>query len=120
MQFFNGFYRGLMPPMIQLIFMNAMSFGLFSQCKIAVQKVLPSSVYDTSAVSHSVLSLIDVRYFMAGALTGAMGGVVSTPFEFVKVQMQLDNVMYKRFRGNQNHFHKMRNAQLKLLHFMNH
>lgn len=38
--------------------------------------------------------------FVSGALVGASLGVFSTPFEMIKVQMQLDNIREKNYKGS--------------------
>jgi hypothetical protein len=41
--------------------------------------------------------LAGYQYFLAGAGVGAIATFLSTPFEMVKVQLQLDNVSLKQY-----------------------
>jgi hypothetical protein len=41
--------------------------------------------------------LAGYQYFLAGAGVGAIATFLSTPFEMVKVQLQLDNVALKQY-----------------------
>lgn len=90
---FRGLYKGLAPPMAQLVLMNALSFATFYEFKELCHRALGSvdSMGDQADISSG---------FLAGAITGALGGVFSTPFELLKVQMQLDFIQANRFKGS--------------------
>ncbi|PRP80533.1 hypothetical protein PROFUN_11846 [Planoprotostelium fungivorum] len=93
--FRHGLYRGLIPPLISLTFLNSLSFGAYSyfkkQLQIAEKQYIPNWQEDRR---------FHPEYFLAGLLTGTFSGVFSTPFEMVKVRMQLDNVGHRLYRGS--------------------
>jgi len=96
----RGFYRGLLPPIVNLTFLNSLSFGSYSQIKIWLSYYTGLRI-DTSSESTS----FSPAYFIAGGMTGSLAGLFSTPFEMVKIRMQLDNISTRRFTGS---FHCVR------------
>lgn len=83
-----GLYKGMAPPLSQLSVMCMLNFMIFAQGKEALQEV-------EFIREHRALQSI-----AAGAMTGVTGAVVGAPFEFIKIQMQLDNVNLQRFTGS--------------------
>eukprot|EP01087_Luapelamoeba_hula_P016004 TRINITY_DN4880_c0_g1_i1.p1 TRINITY_DN4880_c0_g1~~TRINITY_DN4880_c0_g1_i1.p1 ORF type:complete len:321 (+),score=20.71 TRINITY_DN4880_c0_g1_i1:97-1059(+) len=84
----QGFYKGLVPPLVSLTFLNTISFSIFSQFKRVFADPSASSAY------HFLLP------YAAGAFTGAASSIFSTPFEMIKVRMQLDNVSARKFKSS--------------------
>jgi hypothetical protein len=67
-------------PMVALTLLNALSFGTYGSIKDYIQKEM-----------NGGSPLASWQYFMAGASVGVLSTPVSTPFEMVKVRLQLDN-----------------------------
>jgi len=84
----SGLYKGMAPPLSQLSVMCMLNFMIFAQAKKALE--------DVEYIKDKHL----LRSAVAGAMTGVTGAVVGAPFEFVKIQMQLDNVQLQRFNGS--------------------
>jgi hypothetical protein len=66
--------------MVALTLLNALSFGTYGSIKDYLQKD-----WNNGAPLHSG------HFFFAGAVVGVLSTPVSTPFEMVKVRLQLDN-----------------------------
>jgi solute carrier family 25 (mitochondrial carnitine/acylcarnitine transporter), member 20/29 len=77
----NGFYRGILPPLTALTILNMMNFTVYAKlCEcFAFEK------------EQRVLQRVEPMTFLAGAGAGVSAAFVSTPFELVKIQMQLDS-----------------------------
>jgi hypothetical protein len=67
-------FRGITAPIINLTILNAITFANYGWAKDQIQ-------YRTPLRWH--------HYYLAGAFVGAYSGVISTPFEMVKIQCQL-------------------------------
>jgi len=77
-----GFYRGLWIPLVTISFVRAASFTIYTSTKEYFQKrhwLARNSIVDASLVGG-----------IAGAMSGALISVGSTPFELVKVRRQLE------------------------------
>eukprot|EP01117_Protostelium_nocturnum_P000875 TRINITY_DN1120_c1_g1_i4.p2 TRINITY_DN1120_c1_g1~~TRINITY_DN1120_c1_g1_i4.p2 ORF type:complete len:235 (+),score=74.00 TRINITY_DN1120_c1_g1_i4:175-879(+) len=92
----HGLFRGLIPPLISLTFLNSVSFGSYSLFKSKLMEWRERKRGIREENSHK----LRWEYFGAGLLTGTFSGVFSTPFEMVKVRMQLDNISEKQYRGS--------------------
>jgi len=86
---FFALFRGIASSMLSLTILNTMAFGIFGETKRLMVKVVDRQ-----------LNWAD--YFVAGSVVGACCNFISTPFEMVKVQLQLDNIEGKRFSGSLN------------------
>lgn len=78
-----GFYRGVLPPIISLTLLNTINFSNYAFAVNALS-------IDRSAGNPIV--------FLAGAAVGPAAAVISTPFEFLKIQLQFSqrsSVPYK-------------------------
>jgi solute carrier family 25 carnitine/acylcarnitine transporter 20/29 len=75
-----GLYRGLLSPMISLIILNTMNFSVYS-------KSMTSLGLDYSYTIRE----FEPRVLIAGCTSGFFASIVSTPFELVKIQMQLNH-----------------------------
>lgn len=82
----TGFYRGVIPPMVSLTLLNMTNFSSYSSMSKALQ------------IDHSIEGEIQPLAFVAGAAVGPIASLISTPFEFLKIQLQFsarNNVYYK-------------------------
>jgi solute carrier family 25 (mitochondrial carnitine/acylcarnitine transporter), member 20/29 len=86
--FINGFYRGVIPPLGALTILNMMNFTVYAKF---------SELFQFERENRT-LSRIEPKTFLAGAFAGISAAVVSTPFELVKIQMQLETLS-KSFQG---------------------
>jgi len=76
----KAFYRGVGSPLAALTVLNIMNFSSYSyfrQCLGVRDKKLQEGGFE-------------IRVAVAAALVGPLASLISTPFEMVKVQMQLD------------------------------
>jgi len=103
---FLALYRGMTAPIVSLTILNSLSFGVYGQAKNLIKKVLST---ENLSVPH---------YFLSGSLVGIACGFVSTPFEMVKVHLQLDNVRERKYKGSRHcAWHLLRNHGLKSLYY---
>ena len=76
-----AFYRGLASPLVALVLLNTLNFSAYANLKerfgVPKDKIV-SSLSDT------------VRVAFAAACVGPLASTISTPFELVKTQMQLN------------------------------
>ena len=81
----RGFYRGVASPLFSMTLLNTLCFQSYSLTRqlVALPPVPPPS--DRRGAEGALW-----RRFAAGALIAPLVTVVSTPFELVKVQLQLD------------------------------
>lgn len=89
---YKGLFRGIASPMANMAFLNAVAFGLYEQCKKL------SSHVNTRYFGNRE-SLRKYEPFVAGGLVGVVSSFFSTPFDVVKVRLQLDNVTDQKYRG---------------------
>jgi hypothetical protein len=82
----RGFYRGVASPLISMTMLNTLCFETYSHTRALVG--LPP-VQAPGAVAGPPAGSFAQR-FAAGALVAPLIAVVSTPFELVKVQLQID------------------------------
>ena len=75
----GAFFKGFASPLAALTLLNTLNFSSYAQCR----KVL--------GVPEGALERPDARVVVAGAAAGPIASLVSTPFEYVKIQLQLDN-----------------------------
>jgi solute carrier family 25 carnitine/acylcarnitine transporter 20/29 len=94
---FKGFYRGIGAPLVSLTILNTMSFASYSYFKtlLGVTEVGPVRKADGSASF-----VFEPKVVLAGVAGGPVGSLVSTPFELVKTQLQVDNVSTKRYTSS--------------------
>jgi len=81
---FSALYKGIAPPLISLSIVNTMSFTAYSYFR---------ELYGGK-------NGWDIRNSWAGMTGTPLIGLITTPENFVKTQMQMDNVHDKRFRGS--------------------
>jgi solute carrier family 25 carnitine/acylcarnitine transporter 20/29 len=81
---FLAFYRGLVPPLLSLSFLNTVNFAAYA----SLQQYL-----DAPRGWHW-------KNALAGAMVGPLASSVSTVENIIKNQVQLDNVTARRFKGS--------------------
>tara|TARA_B100000405_G_scaffold294916_1_gene248462 strand:+ start:8036 stop:8881 length:846 start_codon:yes stop_codon:yes gene_type:complete len=84
-----GMYRGLGPPVCMMMVMNSMNFGAFYHARVKLAGADPVG-WGTER------PWIDWRVVCAAASVGPLCAMVSTPFELVKLQVQLDAANHSR------------------------
>jgi len=89
----RGFYKGVTSPLVSLTFLNSFAFGIYGELKREIN-------HNFNADKKDLNNLPPYQYFLAGAFSGWLTGIFSTPFEMVKLQMQLDNVTMNRYKGS--------------------
>lgn len=80
---FFALYKGVASPMLALTILNTLSFAIYCQLK---------------RVSH--FENYYLNCFIGGAVAGTSLSFISTPFELVKIQQQLDNVREQKFKSS--------------------
>ena len=85
----TGMYRGLGPPVCMMMVMNSMNFGAFYHMRMKLAGANPVG-WGTER------PWIDWRVVCAAASVGPLCAMVSTPFELVKLQVQLDAANHSR------------------------
>lgn len=103
----SGLYKGVAAPMTALTILNTMNFASYSYFR---------RILDVPDETFQEGNLFDVRIPIAGALGGPLLSVISTPFELLKTQMQLDNVSAKRYRGSLHAAQSILKVQLHATH----
>lgn len=103
----RSFYRGLGSPLVALVILNSMNFTLYSSFRDALGRdsSFPSSRpgmddnsnsygtnFSSSSSSRSVFPTLDLKVVLAGAAVGPFAAFVSTPFEYLKMQMQFNRL----------------------------
>jgi hypothetical protein len=83
---FRGFYRGVASPLLSCTVLNTLAFQTYALTRtlVALPPVAPPAQREAPVGSFA-------QRFAAGALIAPLVTAVSTPFEFVKVQLQLDD-----------------------------
>lgn len=77
-QGFNGFYKGLMPPLSFSSLINAVVFTSYEYSRSILENFdLPKTGYKSIALS--------------GGFAGIINALVVSPVELVKIRMQLQN-----------------------------
>jgi len=80
----RGFFRGIAPPLVSLSLLNTINFASYAHLK---RKLKAQNGWDS-------------RNLAAGAMVGPLASTISTIEHMVKTQMQLDNIMERKYRGS--------------------
>jgi solute carrier family 25 carnitine/acylcarnitine transporter 20/29 len=88
----RGFYRGIAAPLLSMTFLNTMCFQsyAYSRTLVGLPPVVPPSERRRGDGAPAAARGSVAQRFAAGALVAPLVTVASTPFELVKVQLQLD------------------------------
>ena len=81
----QGFYRGVASPLVALTILNMMNFTIYAKTTALLNL---KDEKDKTLTKESFEPLV----FVAGSASGFFASVISTPFEHVKIQMQLSNI----------------------------
>ena len=76
---FQGFYRGVASPLCALTVLNMLNFSTYARFRSRL-----IGDFDTTKAT------INPMFFVAGACSGPVASVISTPFELLKLQLQVD------------------------------
>lgn len=76
-----GFYRGIASPLLSLTILNTLNFSSYSYFKNWL----------VAGLDQKPIQFLDWRIPAAAACVGPLSSMISTPFELVKTQMQLNN-----------------------------
>lgn len=85
---FRGLYAGVGSPLVSLVILNTMGFSSFN----GFMQLLGCKSGSSDDGSHMETFKFDPRLMLAGGLSGLCASVISTPFELLKVQMQVGNL----------------------------
>lgn len=99
----SGFYRGISSPIVALTLLNTVNFSAFSSFKSYLSSFESNLLSGTSIVPIS------------GALVGPIASMISTPFELIKTQMQLD--LNNASRKNESRLFKNSFHAVTAIHF---
>ncbi|KAJ1654062.1 hypothetical protein IWQ61_005941 [Dispira simplex] len=88
----RGFFRGMAPPLLTVSLVKTISFSLYENSKQFFLEVPWSPFRSESLLSYSGLC------FFSGAVSGGIIALLGCPFELVKVQKQLEQLLAKQNR----------------------
>ena len=74
----KAFYRGLASPLLALVILNSLNFTLFSNISAKYEQFISSKL---------------IVHVLSGASVGPAAAIISTPFEYIKIQMQLNKLL---------------------------
>ncbi|CAO3675051.1 unnamed protein product [Rhizopus microsporus] len=83
----QGFFRGIIPPLITVSIIKSISFSVYEQSK-AFCKQYSSTVFDQNTLPSTMTVSTT-----AGSVSGAFIASLSCPFELVKIQKQLEYLL---------------------------
>ena len=103
---FTAFFRGIASPLLSLVILNTLNFSTYATFKesLGVQRHETSISISTS-----------IKVALAGGLVGPLSALISTPFEMVKTQMQLNiktNVTNMSGRSSSSTYHAYKLVKL--------
>lgn len=81
----RSLYKGIQSPIIGSTILNSFAFGTYGEMKSLTKTYTGAT------------ELKYYHYFIAGGLSGIANSFISSPFEIVKIRMQLDNVTRRQF-----------------------
>jgi len=82
----RALYKGMAPPLISLTILNTTTFTMYSEIRTKYRANVG----------------FDISNGLAGATTAPFAAIVSTVENFIKTQMQLDNVSKRQYRSSFN------------------
>lgn len=90
----RGFFRGVVPPLLTISFLRAVSFTAYEHSKIYLlppptDAAASSAATSSERTAHTTLKQLAVSCFAAGMVSGAFLGAIGVPLDMIKVQMQL-------------------------------
>ena len=100
----RGAYRGLGPPVCMMMLMNAVNFTAFNRAKEALGVDGPVGL--GARGDRGSASVVDWRVVAAATAVGPPCALIGTPFELVKLQMQMEARHAHGGGGNQKTFRR--------------
>lgn len=91
----RGAYKGLGPPVCMMMLMNAVNFAAFNRTKEALGVRGPVG-FGARRDREAFGSAVDWRVVAAATAVGPPCALIGTPFELVKLQMQMENARHGR------------------------
>lgn len=88
----KGFYRGVASPLVALTLLNMMNFTIYAKSTDLL------NLKDDQSKTL-IKRAFEPRVFLAGSASGVFASLISTPFEHVKIQMQLSNFIKDGDKG---------------------
>lgn len=85
---FRGLYAGVGSPLVSLVILNTMGFSSFN----GFTQLLGCKSGSSDDTSDKEIFQLEPRLMLAGGLSGLCASVISTPFELLKVQMQVQKL----------------------------
>ncbi|OZJ06159.1 hypothetical protein BZG36_01061 [Bifiguratus adelaidae] len=82
----RGFFRGMVPPLVTVSVIKSVSFATYVRSKEYISQCYP-------ALSGASLPSLMALTAISGSISGAVIGTLSCPFELVKIQQQLQQLM---------------------------
>ncbi|KAI9594608.1 mitochondrial carrier domain-containing protein [Syncephalis fuscata] len=83
----RGFFRGIVPPLLTVSVLRATSFSVYERSKAKLRDLYgrPENIFNLGAIA-----------FIAGGTSGAAIAALSCPFELVKIQRQLQVLVWEQ------------------------
>ena len=100
----RGAYRGLGPPVCMMMLMNAVNFTAFNRAKEALGVDGPVGL--GARGDRGSASVVDWRVVAAATAVGPPCALIGTPFELVKLQMQMEARHAHGGRNQKTHRHR--------------
>lgn len=72
----TGFYRGIASPLLALTILNSLNFSCYS---VFINQLSALGKFNET-----------IKYLVAGGMVGPVASMISTPFEYIKIQLQID------------------------------
>ncbi len=82
-----GFFRGVASPLLALTLLNTLNFSSYATFRAIL---VGEECKEKKSLSFQPM------FFIAGAMAGPLASIISTPFELVKIQMQIS----KRYKNS--------------------
>ena len=87
---FMGFYRGIMSPLLALTILNSVNFSSYFYFRKSVLSDTDRQIELVNEGKVQTLTSFTPAIFLAGAAVGPVASIISTPFELLKTQLQID------------------------------
>lgn len=90
----RGFYRGILSPLLLTSLVRTLNVGIFSNCKPAVARGVSRVIGPEFSEKYPYIANVPIC-FLLGATAGFSTTFISCPFEYLKVVMQLEELVIK-------------------------
>ena len=86
----KGFFKGLLPPLINLSIINSFTFASYAMAKrILTERQNVTQQYQSALIN-----------FEAGAIVGSLSSFIATPFDLIKIRTQINRSSGKQAIGS--------------------